>query len=140
MIKVNCGKLTQKPLKSTILRLTVISFILLITSFSLQAQFRQSFRGNWNFEAPSAPPGYESGVMIITKDSVLTKYPGNRRLLPSSSLSFRNDTLTFHFTPDVDVTIILTSENKTKLTGMASWSSGESVVTLTKIQTTKAKK
>jgi hypothetical protein len=127
-------------MKGTILRLTVISCILLITSFSVQAQIRKSFRGDWNFDAPAAPPGFEAGVMTITKDSVLTKYPVNRRLLPSSSLSFRNDTLTFIFKPAVAVTIKLTSENKTKLTGKATWSNEESVITLTKIQTNKAKK
>jgi hypothetical protein len=133
-------KLKLKSMKRIILNATLIFSVLLITSFSVNAQIKKSFRGNWSFDAPSAPPGFETGVVTITKDSVLTKYPNDHRLLPCSSLSFRNDTLTFIFNPAVDVTIKLTAENKTKLTGKATWSSDESVITLTKIQTTKTKK
>lgn len=126
-------------MKPTILKLTLIFSVLLITAFSVNAQIKKNFRGNWNFDAPSAPPGFEEGVMTITKDSVLTKYPNDSRLLPSSSLSFSNNTLKFIFNPAVDVTITLTAENKTKLTGKATWSSDESVITLTKIEAAKNK-
>jgi hypothetical protein len=120
-------------MKRQMLRSSLILFIFLIFSLLGHAQIRKVFRGSWNFDAPSAPQGYQAGVITITKDSVFTKYSGNLNLYPSSFISFKNDTLKFVFNPAVDVTITLTSKSKTKLVGLATWMSEESVLTLTRI-------
>jgi|WetSurMetagenome_2_1015567.scaffolds.fasta_scaffold289156_2 hypothetical protein len=127
-------------MKNKILKSFLIISILIISSFSVQGQIKKAFRGTWDFNAPTAPPGFEVGIMTITRDSVFTKYPGDHRVLPSSSLTFKNNTLTFKFNPAVEVTITVSLENKTKLTGKATWLSDESIITLTKIQPTESKK
>jgi hypothetical protein len=114
--------------------------VFILASQTLIAQKKKNFYGNWNFDAPTAPTGYEIGVMTITSDSVFTKYPSYVHVLKSSFMSFKNDTLTFVFNPAVEVTVKLTFENKKLLTGKATWLSDESKVTLTKIKNTKQKK
>jgi hypothetical protein len=125
---------------TTIRFLTLLMLVFIIGSQSLVAQKKKYFYGSWNFDAPTAPPGYEIGVITITSDSVFTKYPNYINILKSSFVSFQNDTLTFIFNPAVEVTIKLTVKNKKLLTGEATWMSDESVITLTKIQPDKSKK
>ena len=106
----------------------------LMTSQSLMAQKKKDFYGNWNFEAPTVPPGFESGSMIIKKDSVFTKYQSDPNIYPSSYMRIKSDTLTFVLNPGAIVTCKLTIKNKAKLIGTAVWDGGETVLNLTKIE------
>lgn len=129
-------------MKRKVSKSVLIIAVLLIASFSVEGQIKKAFRGTWDAYAPDAPEGYVNGKITITKDSVFIQFLGDSRVFPSKSMSFKNDTLTYVFDPAVgiDVTHTMILENKTKLTGMASWLSEKSVNILTKQQNSRSKK
>lgn len=132
--------LTIKIMKPFLRFLSLLMLVMILASQILIAQRKKNFYGSWNFDAPYAPPSYQIGVMTITSDSVFTKYPGETLILTSSNYNFKNDTLTFIFITDVDVTFTLGYKNKNILSGKVTWLSDESTITLTRIEKTKSKK
>jgi hypothetical protein len=119
------------------------SFLLLIVfiwgSQVSYAQKKKYLIGNWSCYTPDAPAGFQDAILRITNDSVFTSFNGESYSYPSRFMKFENDTLTFEVT-GIDALCTHTFENKTKLTGEAVWSSGQSKQTLTKISKPKKSK
>ncbi|HVN57185.1 MAG TPA: hypothetical protein VMT63_02710 [Bacteroidales bacterium] len=93
--------------------------------------------GKWEFEAPSAPGGYTSGVVEVTKtDSKLTatmSFSGNDYKFPVDQVKFENDTLKINLNVDgTDVNIRIKFEEPDKLSGVAVTNDGEIPLTLTR--------
>ena len=116
-------------MKIKVLRLAVIMAVLLIGSHSLKAQVKNVFTGNWSFDAPSAPGGYTKGFMEVKKDSVLTSFPDMSFKYPSMWVKVKNDSLIYEVNIDgEEVLFSLKTDDKTKITGNAVWSSGETII------------
>jgi len=47
----------------------MFALFLLSGSLCLDAQVKKSHQGKWNFEAPTAPEGYNSGVITFKADT-----------------------------------------------------------------------
>ena len=125
-------------MKLSIRLLSLVLFVFLLEPGDALAQTKNDLIGNWNAEAPTAPGGFQTSIIQITKDSVFTTFTGESYKYPSTFRNFKNDTLTFDIS-GIDVTCTLTFESKTKLKGNAVWSSGESILSLTKIDNPKSK-
>ena len=104
----------------------------LLVPDSVSAQTINDLIGSWNTEAPNAPPGFNTSIMKITQDSVFTTFAGESVIYNSTSMNFKNDTLSFVIS-GLDVLCTLKPENGTKMAGNAVWAGGESPLFLTKI-------
>jgi len=108
-------------------------FLLIALCGALHAQNPKKFLGPWEFTTETGAPGYETGVMDISKESVITSFTDNSFEYPSDWVKFENDTLKFDFFVDgTMVNCFLLVKDKTHLTGFAEWDSGETVLNLTK--------
>jgi hypothetical protein len=120
-------------MKSSVLKLALIVTILFITTLSSQAQIKKAFRGSWNFDAPTAPGGFNYGIYEIKKDSVLTTFTGQKFIFPSTWAKSSKDTLSFLVSINgLEVLCSFGKEDKTTMKGNAVWSSGQTIVTLKK--------
>jgi hypothetical protein len=116
-------------MKNKILQLFLILPVLFIGSLSANSQTKNTFIGSWNFEAPTAPESYTSGIMKIQKDSVITTFTGRKYKFTSIWVKIKMDSLTYKVNIDGDdVLFSLKVDNKNKITGNAVWSSGETLI------------
>jgi hypothetical protein len=112
--------------------LGIILFSVLLCG-SVAAQDPDRFIGKWDFTTVTGAIGYETGVMDIRKDSVITTFTGITDLYPSEWARYESDTFRFHFDVDGDmVRCYLTVKDRSSLVGYAKWDTGESVVNLTR--------
>jgi hypothetical protein len=102
----------------------------ILCSNKVSAQTKNDLIGKWNAFAPYAPGEYQKSIATITKDSVFVTFDGVN-FIPSNSMEFKNDTLKYEIN-GVYCTLIF--ETRTKLTGMSNWASGQSELTMTKIE------
>lgn len=98
--------------------------------------------GNWKFEAPSAPPGYNSGTITVSlaeKKYSLTVLPqGSSYKITGEEVKVENDQLTCSVYVEGEyVRVTLKAEDKNKMTGTASYSGGSIPLTLTRMQETR---
>jgi hypothetical protein len=120
-------------MKSKILQLFIIATIFLTGSLSAKAQIKKFCIGKWDFECPSAPEGFNSGIIDIHKDSVFTTFVSATYKFPSIWVKVNNDSLNYKV--DINGEEVLYSlkvENKDTLNGKAVTNYGESPLTLTK--------
>ncbi len=111
----------------------MFALFLLSGSLCLDAQVKKSHQGKWNFEAPTAPEGYNSGVITFKADSSVMEFSGGYYTYPSSWVKAKGDSITY--TTNVDGEIVLFSlkiKDKTNINGDAVWSSGQSEMILKK--------
>jgi len=123
-------------MKTKILLISLVLLAYLLVPGSASAQTINDPTGSWNTEAPNAPPGFNTSIMKITQDSVFTTFAGESIIYYSTSMNFKNDSLTF-IIGGLDVLCILKFENETKMTGNAVWADGESPLFMTKIENQK---
>ena len=108
---------------------------LIVLCGALQAQNNEKIYGAWDFTTETGEVEYETGVMDISKESVMTTFTDNSYKYPSDWLKFVNDTLKFNF--DVDGTMVecyLVLKDKSHLIGYAEWETGETVMNLTRTE------
>ena len=120
-------------MKRKIFLILLFVMIFLTGSFALKAQEKKSYMGKWNFETPSAPEGYTSGVITFKKDSSSMQFTGGYYIYPSSWLKAKGDSITYE--SNIDGTIVLFSlkiKDKSNVAGSAVWYEGETVMILTK--------
>lgn len=86
-----------------------------------------------DFEAPTAPDGFNFGTYEIKKDTVYTQFTDESYRFPSTWAKSSSDTLKFlvNINGD-DVHCVLWKEDKTTMRGNAVWSSGETILALKK--------
>jgi len=99
----------------------------------VNAQNNEKFLGTWDFDTETGEIGYESGIMEITKESVKTTFTDISYEYPSTSFSIEGDTLKFNMNVDgTPVECWLVVKDASKLTGYATWESGETMLILTR--------
>ena len=116
------------PMKS----LLTIVFLIAICG-ALHAQDNEKFFGSWDFTTETGAEGYETGVMEISKESVMTTFTDNTNKYPSERVKYEGDTLKFDVYVDgTMVACYLLVKDDSHLTGFAVWDSGETVMNLTR--------
>ena len=111
----------------------LFAIFLLFGSLSLNAQVKKTYQGKWNFEAPTAPEGYNTGVITFKADSSIMEFSGGYYIYPSSRLKAKGDSIIY--TTYVDGETVLFSliiKDKSNITGDAVWSTGQSEMILTR--------
>jgi hypothetical protein len=120
-------------MKRKALKPFLIIIVLLIATLSVEGQIKKNFRGTWDQHAPDAPKEYVDAKVTITKDTVIIKFLNTDQILPTKSISFKNDTLTYSIVNHgTEISHALTLESKTKIKGVYSWDSNEAPLFLTK--------
>ncbi len=104
----------------------------LAVTLTLNAQTPKNFIGTWDQKAPDAP-GYETGKVVIEKQSVTSTFGENSYKYVANQVKYKSDTLKFNMDVDDEyVKCYLVVKDKDNLTGFATWSSGETVLILTR--------
>lgn len=124
-------------MKSKILTLLVISFLLVIAVSGQNNTKKISPVGKWKFEAPYAPEGYTSGIIEVgfaeKKYSASMMFSGGEYKLTGEKVKIENDTISFSvFIEGQGVAVKLKMEDSSKMSGKAVYSEGEVPLTLTK--------
>lgn len=120
-------------MKPTVMRLIIIATLLLTGSMTANSQVRKSCIGKWDFEAPTAPQGYNYGIIEIKKDTVSMVFSGSTYRFPSVWTRFTNDSVNYKTIIDgTDVLFSLKVENDSNIGGNAVWSDGETRIILKK--------
>jgi hypothetical protein len=119
----------------------ILSFVILIISaISVNGQNNNKKNypeGTWKFEAPYAPEGYQSGVIVVGKEekknTTTMSFTGTDFKIPGERVKNQNDSLLFSvFLEGQDINIYLKLENDTAMSGIAVYSEGEVPLNLTK--------
>ncbi len=118
-------------MRTKILLIQLVLLVCFTGANSVNAQTLNDLCGEWNAEAPEAPPGFNTSIMTITQDSVFTTFTGETYPYGSISMSFKNDTLSFEI-GGLNVLCTLKVEEKSRLSGNAVWEGGESKLILTR--------
>jgi hypothetical protein len=124
-------------MKSKILTLLVISILSVIVVSGQNTIKKAGPVGSWNFEAPYAPQGYQSGTIAVSmadkKYSATMAFTGNISPMAAEKVSIVNDSLFFFvYVEGQNVSIKLKLEDASKMTGKAVYTEGEVPLTLTK--------
>lgn len=120
-------------MKKRTTRLILLLLTIIVVSPAVKAQTINEFKGTWDFKAPTAGYGWDAGVMVIEKESVLTTFTGNSAKFPSDMVKFESDTLKFNFDVDGEYCkCYLILEDDSNQTGYCKWPSGETEMTLTR--------
>jgi hypothetical protein len=107
-------------------------------TFTAYAQTPEKFIGTWEQKAPDAP-GYETGEVVIEKQSLITTFAGSSYKYPADWHKYHSDTLKYTMNVDGEnVECYLLVKDKANLVGYASWSTGETDLILTRIKKQKA--
>jgi hypothetical protein len=111
----------------------LFAMFLLSGSLSLNAQVKKTYLGDWSFDAPSAPEGYISGIITLKKDSSFMQFTDGYYRYPSSWLKAKSDSIIYQSNIDGEIVLFsLKIKDKTNIAGDAVWSSGQTVMILTK--------
>jgi len=132
-------------MKSKILTLLVISILSLMSVSGQNTVKKAGPVGSWNFEAPYAPQGYQSGTIAVSladkKYSASMAFAGNSSPMAAEKVSVVNDSIFFSvYVEGQDVSIKLKLEDAAKMTGKAIYTEGEVPLTLTKATEVKSQK
>jgi hypothetical protein len=114
--------------------------VILMGLSSLVAQNNQSKKdavGTWKFEAPYAPEGYKSGIIVVgleeQKYSTTMSFTGSEYKIPGEKVKALNDSILFSvYLEGQDIKVLLKIEDKAKMSGKAVYTEGEVPLTLTK--------
>ncbi len=117
--------------KKLIFSLFVI--FLLSGSLSLNAQVKKTYQGDWSFEAPSAPEGYNTGVITFKQDSSIMEFTYGYYPYPSNWIKAKGDSIIYETNVDGEFVLFsLKIKDKSNITGDAVWSTGQTEMILTK--------
>jgi hypothetical protein len=94
--------------------------------------------GSWKFDAPYAPEGYNSGIIVVglteKKQTATMSFAGSEYKLAGEKVQSVNDSILFSiYLEGQDIKVLLKLENETKMTGKAVYTEGEVPLTLNKI-------
>jgi len=93
--------------------------------------------GTWKFEAPYAPEGYTSGLIVVglseKKHTATMSFTGSDYKIPGEQVKAISDSITFSvYVEGQDVKVFLKIDNDTIMSGKAVYSEGEIPLTLTR--------
>lgn len=102
-------------MKSKNLLFVLFAMFLLSGSLCLNAQVNKSYQGKWNFETPTAPEGYTSGIVTMKKDSSYMRFTGGYYTYPSSWLKPKSDSIIYESNIDGEIVLFsLKIKDKTR--------------------------
>ncbi len=118
---------------------TVCLFLFIHVSGQDKAGNKHNPAGSWKFDAPAAPPGYNSGTIAVSlaeKKYSLTVLPdGSSYKITGEEVKVENELLTCSVYVEGEyVRVSLKAEDKNKMTGTAGYSGGSIPLTLTRIK------
>ena len=120
-------------MKRNLLKALLILLLVIGGTHTTDAQIPEKFIGSWEFNAPTAGSGFETGIMEIKKDSVITTFTVVLYKIPSFWVKYESDTLKFNFDVEGEsVYCYCTAEDASNLKGYAEWSLGETILILTR--------
>jgi len=93
--------------------------------------------GTWKFEAPYAPEGYNSGIIVIVKSeqkhTVTMSFTGSEYKLSGENVKVEKDSVSFTLNLEgQEIKVTLKGTEDTKMAGKAVYSEGEVPLSLTK--------
>jgi hypothetical protein len=117
-------------MKKTLLISLVLLFFLTVISSAQKNVIKKDPKGKWMFEAPYAPDGFKSGLIVVAyadkKYSATMAFTGNENKYSGDRTRFENDTLRFNiYVENNDVAVTLSFIDETKMTGKAVYTEGE---------------
>ena len=124
-------------MKTRIFTLLIISlFSVFVVSAQTESKKNNAI-GQWKFEAPYAPEGYNLGTIDIAlaqgKYSTTISFAGSDYKIPGENTRVEKDSVAFVVYLEGDnIAVTLKAENDTKMTGKAVYSQGEIPLTLTR--------
>ncbi len=130
-------------MKNRIFTFIIISFFC-VTGVSGQIANKNQSAGTWKFDAPYAPEAYSTGTIVIgfaeKKDTATMSFGTGEYTLGGEKVKIVNDSVTFSiFLEGQDIKVMLKVNNDTLMSGKAIYSEGEVPLTLTKVDSTKAR-
>lgn len=114
----------------------VLTILLFVSALTVTGQQTGNDAvGTWKFEAPYAPEGYNSGIILVSNtDNKLTAsigLTGSDYKFPGQKVRFENGQLLFSvYIEDAEISIILKMESNAKMSGNAMTPDGPIPVTL----------
>jgi hypothetical protein len=105
--------------------------------FAQNSETKNNPVGTWNFEAPYAPEGYTSGLIVVgvaeKKHTTTMSFTGSDYKIPGEQVKAINDSIIFSvYIEGQDVKVSLKVESETKMSGKAVYSEGEIPLTLSR--------
>lgn len=124
-------------MRTKILSLLVVCFLISVASSAQNNSQKNDPVGTWKFDAPYAPEGYTSGVIVVGKEeqkyTVAMSFTGYEYKFVGEKVKFEKDIVSFSiYLEGENISVTLKFENATKMTGKAVYSEGEVPLTLTK--------
>lgn len=124
-------------MKSKVLTILIFSFLSVIAVNGQNRTKKVDPVGTWKYEAPSAPEGYTSGIIVVgmaeKKHTVTISFTGSDYKIPAENVKVENDVILFSvYIESEDIKITLKIEGAAKMTGKAVYSEGEIPLSLTK--------
>ena len=112
-------------------------FSVLSVSAQTRTQKKDPVVGQWKFEAPYAPDGYQTGNIVISytekKYSASMVFTGSDYRFPGENIKVVKDSVNFSiYVEGESVAVRLKAEDASKMTGTATYSEGVIPLTLTK--------
>lgn len=99
---------------------------------SSEAMIKENYTGDWNFEAPNAPPGSTNGSVVMKPDAIIMSFDDIEEY-PSSWIQVKNDSIIYQVKFDqATVVFSLKIIDKDNMSGKAVWEDGETAVILKK--------
>ncbi|MGE5406126.1 MAG: hypothetical protein ACM3NR_00330 [Methanosarcina sp.] len=96
------------------------------------AQIKETYTGDWKFEAPNAPEGSKNGSVVIKTDAIIMSFDEFMQF-PSQLLKVVNDSILYEVAfDDTTVRFALKVNDANNMTGKAVWDDGETPIMLTK--------
>ncbi len=111
----------------------LLLFVFIQANRPVHAQTINDLAGNWKSEVSAAPSGYDTGMMEVAENSLFATFSGDPNRYSATIEKCTGDSLVFSIGA-LEARCFLRIESKTKMTGKAVWSDGESPMVLTKIE------
>lgn len=131
----------KNKIKQLVLAGLLVTFFPVISFGQMKGQMKEeapvnmikeNFTGDWNFEAPQAPPGSTKGSLQMKTDAIVMSFDDLQEY-PSTWLRVRNDSIIYQVQFDqATVVFSLKIIDKDNMSGKAVWEDGETPVILRK--------
>jgi hypothetical protein len=123
--------------RKNLILITISLFLALTVSGQNGSAKKINPAGSWKYEAPSAPYGYNSGIITVgfaeKKYTVTISLTGSEYKIQGEQVKYENDNLSCTvFIEGEGVKVNLKAENGTKMTGTADYSQGQIPLTMTR--------
>jgi hypothetical protein len=122
-------------MNTKIIMILLWSFMSLVVVNAQNTSKKSNPAGTWNFEAPAAPYGYNSGTIEVVKSgqkyNATMTFTSNGYKLAGENVKVDGNNISFTaYVESENVKVQLKMENNSKMSGKANYSEGEIPLTL----------